>query len=193
MDEVAVAPRSAWQFLYQPLHRCWDARTYGRSGGMTATSTIPSSPSTAQRSRRSTARGRSADRAWNVGVVVAVNAVIVVGLWLRHGGLATLDQPGGSLMAAGQLTALVGTYAVLVQLLLMSRIGWLEHSIGFDRLAVWHRWTGFAAVTLLSAHVVCTTLGYAASGGQSIPTQVIDFVQHYPDVLMAIVGSRSWS
>ncbi len=119
---------------------------------------------------------------------MAVNAVVVVGLWLRHGGLGTLDQPGGSLMAAGQLTALVGTYAVLVQLLLMSRIGWLERYIGFDRLAVWHRWTGFAAVTLLSAHVVCTTLGYAASSGQSIPTQIGDFVEHYPDVLMAIVG-----
>src|SRR5262249_19793859 len=41
---------------------------------------------------------------------------------------------------------------------------------------------------LLAAHVVCTTLGYAASSGNSIPAQVADFVQHYPDVLMAIVG-----
>ena len=77
-------------------------------------------------------------------MVVIVNAAVVVGLWLRHGGLGSLDQPGGTLMAAGQLTALIGTYAVLVQLLLMSRIGWLERHIGFDRLAVWHRWTGFA-------------------------------------------------
>jgi predicted ferric reductase len=117
-----------------------------------------------------------------------VNACLVIGLWLRHGGLGTLDQPGGALTAAGQLTALVGTYAVLVQLMLMSRIGWLERCIGFDRLAVWHRWTGFGAVALLSAHVVCTTLGYAASSGQSIPSQVGDFVAHYPDLLMAIVG-----
>ena len=39
----------------------------------------------------------------------------------------------------------------------MSRIGWLEQAVGFDRLAVWHRWTGFAAVTLLSAHAVLIT------------------------------------
>ena len=32
------------------------------------------------------------------------------------------------------------------------------------------------------------TLGYAAEGGQSIPAQLGDFVQHYPDVLMSIVG-----
>ncbi len=52
-------------------------------------------------------------------------------------------------------------YAVLVQLLLMSRIAWLERAIGLDRLAVWHRWNGFATVWLLVAHVVFTTVGYA--------------------------------
>ena len=51
----------------------------------------------------------------------------------------------------------------------MSRIGWLERHVGFDRLAVWHRWTGFATVVLLSAHAVFITLGYAAEGHQSIP------------------------
>jgi predicted ferric reductase len=128
------------------------------------------------------------DRAWDVGVVVAANAAVTVGLWLQHGGLDTINHPGGPMIAAGQLTGLVGTYAVLVELLLMSRIGWLERHIGFDRLAGWHRWVGFASVALLSAHAVCITLGYAEEGGQSIPTQLGDFVQHYPDMLMAIVG-----
>lgn len=128
------------------------------------------------------------DRAWDVAVVVAANAALTVGLWLQHGGLDTINHPGGRMTAAGQLTGLVGTYAVLVELLLMSRIGWLERHLGFDQLAVWHRWVGFASVALLSAHAVCITLGYAEEGGQSIPTQLGDFVQHYPDMLMAIVG-----
>lgn len=129
-----------------------------------------------------------AGRVWEVGVAIVANAVVVVGLWIRHGGLATLGDRGGPLTAAGQLAGLVGTYAVLIQLLLMSRIAWLEEAIGFDRLAVWHRWTGFATVALLSGHAVFITLGYAESSGQSIPRQVGDFVKHYPDVLMAIVG-----
>jgi predicted ferric reductase len=128
------------------------------------------------------------ERAWIVGVVVAANALVTIGLWLRHGGVDALDQPGGMLTGVGQLTGLAGTYAVLVQLLLMSRIGWLERQIGFDRLAVWHRWNGFAAVWLLVAHAVFITLGYGASSHQSILTQLGDFVQHYPDVLMSIVG-----
>ncbi|HTN79622.1 MAG TPA: ferric reductase-like transmembrane domain-containing protein, partial [Acidimicrobiales bacterium] len=128
------------------------------------------------------------DRARDVGTVVIANAVVVVGLWLRHGGPALLGTPGGAATAVGQLTGLLGAYVVLIELLLMSRIAWLERSIGFDRLAVWHRWTGFAAVTLLTSHVVFITLGYAASSGQTIVAQTVDFVKHYPDVLMSIVG-----
>ena len=127
-------------------------------------------------------------RLWDVGSVVAVNALVVVGLWLRHGGLHTLNQPGGPFTAAGQLTGLIGTYAVLVQILLMSRIGWVERYVGLDRLAVWHRWTGFASVTLLVGHAVFITLGYATADKQSIARQLGDFIRHYPDVLMSIVG-----
>jgi len=123
-----------------------------------------------------------------MGVALVANGVIVLGLWLRHGGLHTLSTPGGPLTAAGQLFGLYGTYAVLVELLLMSRIGWVERYIGFDRLAVWHRWGGFSSVTLLVGHAVFITLGYAAASRQSIPTQLGDFVRHYPDVLMSIVG-----
>ena len=43
-------------------------------------------------------------------------------------------------------------------------------------------------MTLLVGHAVFITLGYAASSGQSIPAQVGDFIRHYPDVLMSIVG-----
>ncbi|MEA3019082.1 MAG: hypothetical protein QOI47_606 [Actinomycetota bacterium] len=133
-------------------------------------------------------RARRADRAWDVGVVVAANAAIVVGLWLRHGGIDAMSGAGGQLTAAGQLTGLIGTYVVLIELLLMSRIGWLERSVGFDRLAVWHRWTGFSAVVLLSAHAALITLGYAAGGHVAITTQLGDFIRHYPDVLASIVG-----
>ena len=41
------------------------------------------------------------------------NAIVVVGLWFRHGGMDTLGAPGGIATAVGQLTGLVGTYAVL--------------------------------------------------------------------------------
>jgi len=123
-----------------------------------------------------------------MGVAGSVGLTVTVGLWLRHGGVTEANGPGGTATALGQITALVGTYAVLVQLLLMSRIAWIERAIGLDRLAVWHRWTGFATVWLLGAHVVFTTIGYAQGDKLSLWGQTRDFLSHYPDVLMAWVG-----
>jgi len=137
---------------------------------------------------RPSARRRRADHAFDVSIAAAANAILIAGLWLRHGGLHTLTTAGGPMTAIGQLTGLFGMYAILIELTLMARIPWLERHLGFDRLAVWHRWTGFAVVNLLLVHAVTITLGYAQSNSQSVPTQVGDFIRHYPDVLMAIVS-----
>jgi predicted ferric reductase len=134
------------------------------------------------------ARAEHEDRAWIVAVIVGVNALVIVGMWLRHGGFANAQGPGAVATAVGQLTGLVGAYAVLIELLLMSRIGWIERYMGLDRMAVWHRWNGFAAVWLLVAHTIFITLGYAASNQSSVLGQTGDFIRHYPDVLMAFVA-----
>jgi len=132
---------------------------------------------------------RTRDLAKNTLVVVVANAVVVIGLWVRHGGLDTSRGPGGLLTGVGQLAGLLGAYAVLLQLLLMARVPMLERHFGFDRLARWHRWNGFTAVVLITVHAVAITLGYAAASRVSVFTQIADFVTHYPDVLMAIVAT----
>jgi predicted ferric reductase len=147
-----------------------------------ATPAAPTSP--VGRGGRDPVAGPAKLVAW-VGFVAAA---VTVGLWIRHGGISSATGPGGLATALGQITALLGTYAVLVQLLLMSRIVWLERAIGFDRLVGWHRWTGFATLWLLLGHVVFTTVGYAQGGHVTLWAQTRDFVSHYPDVLMAWVG-----
>ena len=119
---------------------------------------------------------------------LAVNIVVIGGMWLRHGGLGQIADPGGQFIAAGQLAALYGTFAVLVQIALISRAPWLERRYGMDELNYLHRWTGFFAVTLLVAHAGLTTWGYADSNGVDIIGQTWDFIAHWPDVLAAIVG-----
>ncbi|HEY4398064.1 MAG TPA: ferredoxin reductase family protein [Acidimicrobiia bacterium] len=149
----------------------------------TVTRTRPRSVASAE-----TARSRAGDRAWIVVVIVLANALVAVGLWFRHGGLDTATGPGGVATAVGQVTGLLGAYAILVELLLMARIPWLERYLGLNRLAVWHRWNGFGAVWLLVAHTVFITIGYGEANRQSLAGQTLDFVTHYPDVLMAFVG-----
>jgi predicted ferric reductase len=153
---------------------------------VTPSSIAPTTHPTPTRTRGG--RDRAIANAQVIAWIGIVGAVVTVGLWLRHGGVANAKGPGGVAIGAGQLTALLGTYTVLVQLLLMSRIAWLERAIGLDHLAVWHRWTGFATLWLLAGHVVFTTFGYAQASRVSLWAQTRDFISHYPDVLMAWAG-----
>ena len=151
----------------------------------TAVSSNPIAPAARPTPPKRGGRDRAIGNAQVIAWVGFVGAAVTVGLWIRHGGVADASGPGGPATAAGQIAALLGTYAVLAELLLMSRIAWLERAVGLDRLAAWHRWNGFAVVWLLLAHVVFTTLGYAQGEHVSLWAQSRDFVSHYPDVLMA--------
>src|SRR6202140_1126546 len=122
-------------------------------------------------------------------VLIAINAALIVAMWVRHGALNQLGSPSAKLTAAGQLTALVGTYAALVQVLLMSRSPWLERRFGMDGLAQWHRWLGFGVTILIGAHVIFTTVGYAFGNGNTVLAEAWNLVTTYPYVLMATAST----
>jgi len=124
----------------------------------------------------------------DVGALLVGNALFIVAMWWRHGGLDQISTTGGLLTAGGQLTALLGTYTALVQLVLMSRSPWLEQLFGMHRLAGWHRWIGFATLWLLLAHGVMTTVGYATMDRISAPSELWTLLTTYPYVLMATAG-----
>src|SRR5664280_3445737 len=60
-------------------------------------------------------------RASDIVAILVANGVLIVAMWVRHGGSDHLTSPGAILTAAGQVTALLGTYLALIQLVLMSR------------------------------------------------------------------------
>ena len=122
-------------------------------------------------------------------LLIVVNAVLIVAMWVRHGALNQLGSPSAKLTAAGQITALVGTYGALVQVLLMSRSPWLERRFGMDGLAQWHRWLGFGVTILISAHVVFSTAGYALGDGKSFVAEAWSLITTYPYVLMATAAT----
>jgi predicted ferric reductase len=116
------------------------------------------------------------------------NGVLIVAMWLRHGGLDQLGSVAGTAVAVGQLTALVGTYLALIQLVLMSRAPWLERAFGRDGLTVAHRWIGFSAVWLIVGHALFTTLGFALAGGESFIGEAWVLITTWDYVLMATVS-----
>ncbi|MGH2512495.1 MAG: ferredoxin reductase family protein [Candidatus Limnocylindrales bacterium] len=132
-------------------------------------------------------------RAWQVRTrdivaVLVANGILIGAMWLRHGGLDELTDPSGWFIATGELTALLGGYLALVQLVLMSRSPWLEQVVGMDGLAVAHRWVGFACVWLIVAHVLLTTIGFALADGQNVIVEAWTLLTTYEFMLMAGVS-----
>ncbi|MGH9076047.1 MAG: ferredoxin reductase family protein [Acidimicrobiales bacterium] len=123
-----------------------------------------------------------------VAAAVAAGAGLVCLLWWRDNASASVHGLGPWLTSAGRVTGLVGTYLVLVEVLLMSRVAWLDRLVGMDRLAVWHRRNGEYSIGLLLAHAVLTIWGYAVTAHTNVVGETSTVVFSYPDMLAATVG-----
>jgi predicted ferric reductase len=123
-----------------------------------------------------------------VAAAVAVGALAVVYMWWHDTSPASVYGVGPWLTAAGRVTGLVGTYLVVIEVLLMARAPCLDRMIGMDRLAVWHRRNGEYSISLLVAHAVLIIWGYAITAHEGLLSETKSVVLSYPDMLAATVG-----
>lgn len=123
-----------------------------------------------------------------VAFAVAAGGAAVLAMWWSDTSPASVHGVGPWLTAAGRVTGLVGTYLIVVGVLLMGRVAWLDRLIGMDRLAVWHRRTAEYSVSLLVAHGVLTIWGYGLTAHESLLRETRSVVLTYPDMLAATVG-----
>jgi predicted ferric reductase len=107
-------------------------------------------------------RRRRARRADLLEAAAVGSLVIAVSGFLARGGAANLGSGAALLIAAGQLTGLVATDLLLIQLLLAARLPWVDRVYGMDRGLRAHRVLGRVTVPLLIVHAGALVLGYAA-------------------------------
>ncbi len=117
---------------------------------------------------------------------VATGALATVWLWWHD--TASINGLGDWLTNAGRVTGLLAGYGVVVLVALMARIPPLERGIGADKLARWHASGGRYTVSLVVAHALLITWGYAVSAHTGLVHQTSILLLSYPDVLMATVG-----
>jgi predicted ferric reductase len=101
---------------------------------------------------------------------------------------AELRAPGGAATFLGSLTGLVGMYLALLMVLLVSRIPAIERVLGQDGLLRWHRRLAPWPISLLAAHALFITVGYAQAARAGLGHQVAVLLTRYPDVLIATIG-----
>jgi predicted ferric reductase len=132
-------------------------------------------------------RPRRAFTGWDLGVLVAANAVVVVGLWWRQRGIADVDDAPTLLTSLGRVTGLLGAFLALVELLLLARLPVFD-TLSLDRVAAWHRRNGSACLALIVAHTVLITAGYALTDHVGFVAELGDLLSKYSGVLLATIA-----
>ena len=87
-----------------------------------------------------------------------------------------------------RIAALVGSYLALVGLVLVSRISWVETSVGHDRLVIWHRKLGPYSLYLITAHVLFVILGYAGVDQIPLAVELWHMILRFPWMLPAVIA-----
>ncbi|HEY2130807.1 MAG TPA: ferredoxin reductase family protein [Streptosporangiaceae bacterium] len=150
----------------------------------------PASP--ADRKRKSAARlaaPRPRPALTRVALVLAgVGLGATIALTITAESSSQLSAPGGLFTFAGSLTGMVGTYLALIMVLLVSRIPFVERVAGQDGLLRLHRMLAPWPISLLAAHALFLTLGYAAAARAGLWHEVGVLIARYPDVLIAVVA-----
>ncbi|HEY0718128.1 MAG TPA: ferredoxin reductase family protein [Streptosporangiaceae bacterium] len=119
--------------------------------------------------------------------VIGAGLLAVVALWWS--GTPSIHGLGGYLTGAGRILGLMAGYGVVVLVVLMARLPPLERGVGGDRLARWHAMGGRYTVTIIVAHALLITWGYAVTAHEGLITEAGTLLTSYPDVLMATVAA----
>jgi predicted ferric reductase len=128
---------------------------------------------------------------WIVLAIVAANVALMTWLWWDGGNVTHIKSTGDFLVSIARITGLLGAFSALLEVLLLARIPWIERSVGFDRLTVWHRWNGHACLYLVLAHVVFSVWGYAALDKLPLSKELSQMLTGgiYPGMITATIGT----
>lgn len=120
--------------------------------------------------------------------VYAVGMAVMLAFWWNISGHKTNSDWYSIELALGHVTGLIGTYCVIWQVLLMSRLVPLEDAFGLERVDWLHKWNGYTALTLLLLHTYFLIDAYAIIDKLGFIAQFVDFNVNWEDMLKATLG-----
>jgi len=113
---------------------------------------------------------------------------ITIGFALHDATYQDFHSANGLIISVGRLSGLIGTYLILIVLILIARVPWVEKSLGFDHLVHLHRTIGPLALVLIAIHVLTITIAYAKLDGQNLYSELLSIVTTYSWMIPAAVG-----
>jgi predicted ferric reductase len=110
-------------------------------------------------------------------------------LWWLDSPARSLTTVPEMLIAAGRITGMIAGFILLAQVLLMSRVGWLERGMSSHALAVWHRELGGYLVVAVLAHMALITVGYAGDTHTSVLHTTWSLLTTAKDMISAFIAT----
>jgi predicted ferric reductase len=136
---------------------------------------------------RPQARGRWARRWLTLGFWAGLAAS--VGIWWLGTPQGTIDGTGPVLIEAARITGMLAGYFLLIQILLMTRVGWLDRRLSANDLLRLHRDLGAMLTILVLTHASLFIVGSAKYDGSSLFAETKTIVTGYPDMISALVAT----
>lgn len=109
--------------------------------------------------------------------------------WWNDTPAGSIDSGGEQFVHAGRITGLVAGYALLLQVLLRSRVGFVERLVGTERITRWHRDLGAVLLLTVLAHAALILVGYALLDRISLFAEVGVLLAEYEDMTSAVVAT----
>lgn len=121
-----------------------------------------------------------------IGVAVSL-AIIMLGWWSSSG--EQLSSAADRLVAIGRLFGLLAAWSVVLQIILMSRVPFIERFFDLQDIGQLHKYNGYTLLATISGHVVFLVLGYALPSHANWFDQFVTFNTSYNDVFLATIGT----
>jgi predicted ferric reductase len=100
-----------------------------------------------------------------------------------------VDSVAAGVNEAGRITGLVGGYLLLVQVVLMSRVAWLDRRLSANDLVRLHHDLGFYLLIVVVGHAALTIVGSAGLAGSSVFAETWVMLRTYEDMISATVAT----
>ncbi|WP_436537320.1 ferric reductase-like transmembrane domain-containing protein [Actinoplanes sp. HUAS TT8] len=112
-----------------------------------------------------------------------------ISLWLFDTQAGAVNDTATMMLAVGRVSGLIAGYLLFIQLLMMSRVSWLEEWVGSRDLLRWHRWLGTSLLVMVLAHIVTIVYGYALLAQTGVVDQAWSVITTFPEMISATVAT----
>jgi predicted ferric reductase len=110
-------------------------------------------------------------------------------LWWLNSPSHSITDTSTAFLAIGRITGMIGGFVLLFQVLMMSRVGWLERWIGAHELLIWHREFGGYMLILILVHMAATIVGYGLGAEVPLLTESWSMMTSDSDMVNATIAT----